>query len=185
MIRFDVKEHRIGISPGAQAGPFQTVIQADGSSTRKYRGNVWVPLLKAMGRYERANRGYGTPPRKRVQFMVTVQKIRKAGGRRDNSPQKLQYRMTDVRVVVAMTRRPVGEYLRHQILSLGKCAGTAANGTEALESFEATPPQPTDQTVRSRLSWMLQDARDGMGSFWTRGSKKRPGHRHGHSFEWP
>jgi signal transduction histidine kinase/CheY-like chemotaxis protein/amino acid transporter len=134
LIRFDVKDTGIGISVEAQVGLFEPFIQGDGSTTRKYGGTgLGLAISKQLVTMMNGQIGVESILGEGSNFWFTVQLEKQVGNAKP--PRKYDRSLLDVRVLVVDDNATSRRILRHQILAWKMTPGTAASGSEALESL--------------------------------------------------
>ncbi len=136
MVRFNVEDTGIGISPGAQEQLFEPFSQADGSTTRKYGGTgLGLAICKQLVTIMHGQIGVQSKPGQGSNFWFTARLEKQAGDAK--SQRKYSRALFDVRVLVVDDNATNRKILLHQILTWKMLSGSAANGAEALEILRA------------------------------------------------
>ncbi|MHB8520441.1 MAG: response regulator [Limisphaerales bacterium] len=144
LLRFEVKDTGIGISPETQARLFRAFNQADESTTRKYGGTglglvICKQLSELMGGSVgvRSAAGQGST----FWFTATLEKSDEPEG-----PHKTPASLANLRVLVVDDNATNRQILRHQIFAWKMRKGSAAGGREALNLLReaAAAGQPYD-----------------------------------------
>ena len=136
VLRFEVQDTGIGISPEAQARLFQPFNQADGSSTRKYGGTgLGLTIAKQLVEMMQGQIGAQSQQGKGSIFWFTAQFEKQANGVR--APERSFRDLFNFRVLVVDDNAANREILRRQILAWRMQANSAASGAEALKLLRA------------------------------------------------
>ena len=99
LVRFNVKDTGIGISPAAQARLFEPFIQADGSTTRKYGGTgLGLAICKQLVTMMNGQIGVESKLGEGSNFWFTAQLEKQPGDAK--SPRKYSHSLLDARVLV-------------------------------------------------------------------------------------
>lgn len=130
VVRFDVSDTGIGISPQGVSRLFQPFSQADATTTRKYGGTglglvICRKLVSLMGGEVEVE----SCPGKGSTFSYSIQLKKQAT--QNGSPRKLQG-LGGVRTLIVDDNATNRKILKHQAVSWGMSAESAASGTEAL-----------------------------------------------------
>jgi two-component system sensor histidine kinase/response regulator len=145
VLRFEVQDSGIGISPEAQARLFQPFNQADGSSTRKY-GGTGLGLAIAMQLVEmmQGHIGVQSQQGKGSIFWFTARLEKQVSA--VIAPERSFRDLFKFQVLVVDDNSTNCEILRRQILAWRMQADIAANGAEALKLLRtaATECRPYD-----------------------------------------
>jgi two-component system, sensor histidine kinase len=145
LVRFNVADTGIGISPAAQAHLFESFSQADGSTTRKYGGTgLGLAISKHLVTMMHGEIGMESKPQKGSNFWFTAQLEKQAGVAK--LPQNYSHDLLDARVLIVDDNATNRKILHHQILTWKMRPGGAASGAEALELLRAavTEGKPYD-----------------------------------------
>jgi signal transduction histidine kinase/AmiR/NasT family two-component response regulator len=136
VLRFEVRDTGVGISPAAQAGLFQAFTQADSSTTRRYGGTgLGLAISKQLVIMMDGQIGVASEPGKGSTFWFTAQFEKPAhdqppvAGERDG--------WSNLRVLVIDDNATSRQILRHQIFAWKLQKGSAAGGHEALRVLRA------------------------------------------------
>ena len=130
----------IGISSEAQARLFESFIQADGSTTRKYGGTgLGLAIAKQLVAIMKGHIGIESEPGKGSTFWFTAQMDKQAGGAR--APEPCLRELFGVRVLAVDDNAHNLQILRQQLGAWKLQAGTAQGGEEALGSLRAGAAQ--------------------------------------------
>jgi two-component system sensor histidine kinase/response regulator len=136
LVRFEVEDTGIGISPAAQGRLFESFSQADGSTTRKYGGTgLGLAISKQLVTMMHGQIGVRSKPGQGSNFWFTARLEKQAGGAK--SPRQDSRDLFDVRVLVVDDNAINRKILHHQILAWKMAPGSAASGLEALEILRA------------------------------------------------
>jgi signal transduction histidine kinase/DNA-binding response OmpR family regulator/HPt (histidine-containing phosphotransfer) domain-containing protein len=131
LLRFEVKDTGIGISPETQERLFRAFSQADGSTTRKYGGTglglaICKQLIELMG----GSVGVVSTVGQGSTFWFTA-KLEKSP--EPDGPRKIPASLANIRVLVVDDNATNLQILRHQLLAWNMRKGTASSGDEALK----------------------------------------------------
>ncbi len=136
LLRFNVEDTGIGISPTARTRLFERFSQADGSTTRKYGGTgLGLAISKQLVTLMHGQIGVQSKPGHGSNFWFTAQFEKQGGDAK--SARKSNHDLLDVRVLVVDDNATNCKILRHQILAWKILPGGAASGAEALEFLRA------------------------------------------------
>jgi two-component system, sensor histidine kinase and response regulator len=136
VLRFEVRDTGVGISPAGQAKLFQAFAQADTSTTRRYGGTgLGLAISKQLVLMMDGTIGVESSPGKGSTFWFTAQFLKATlelppvAGERDG--------WSDLRVLVVDDNATSRQILRHQIFAWKLQKGSAASGHEALKVLRA------------------------------------------------
>jgi two-component system sensor histidine kinase/response regulator len=136
VLRFEVRDTGVGISPAVQARLFQAFSQADSSTTRRYGGTgLGLAISKQLVLMMDGKIGVESAPGKGSTFWFTAQYLKATrelpavAGERDG--------WSDLRVLVVDDNATSRQILRHQIYAWKLQRGSAASGHEALKVLRA------------------------------------------------
>ena len=136
VLRFEVQDTGIGISPEAQARLFQPFNQADGSSTRKYGGTgLGLAIAKQLVEMMQGQLGVQSQQGKGSTFWFTAQFEKQASAIK--VPERSFRDLFNFQVLVVDDNATNREILRRQILAWRMQANSAASGAEALNLLRA------------------------------------------------
>jgi two-component system sensor histidine kinase/response regulator len=145
LVRFEVEDTGIGISPTAQGRLFESFSQADGSTTRKYGGTgLGLAISKQLVTMMHGQIGVRSKPGRGSNFWFTAQLEKQAGNAK--SPRKYGHDLLDVRVLAVDDNVTNRRILRHQLDAWKMQVETAADGEEALKMMReaASTKKPYD-----------------------------------------
>jgi len=141
MVRFDVNDTGIGITPGSQARLFEAFSQADTSTTRKYGGTgLGLAISKRLVAMMQGEIGVQSEPGKGSNFWFTAQFEKSASDAKPAIPVDHDG-WSNLRVLVVDDNATAREFLCHQILAWKLQKGSAASGHEALKVLRAAAAQ--------------------------------------------
>jgi two-component system, sensor histidine kinase len=130
IIRCDVEDTGIGISPAAQASLFQPFSQADGSTTRKYGGTgLGLAICKRLVLRMDGQIGVQSEPGTGSKFWFTVELEKQGALPEATEPCSVR----DLHVLVVDDNATNREILRHQLRACNVQPDSAASGEEALK----------------------------------------------------
>ena len=136
VLRFEVQDTGIGMSPEAQAQLFQAFNQADSSSTRKYGGTgLGLAMAKQLVDLMEGQIGVQSQPGSGSTFWFTARFEKQANTAK--APEKSFRDLFNFRVLVVDDNATTREILRCQILAWRMQAQSASSGTEALKLLRA------------------------------------------------
>jgi two-component system, sensor histidine kinase and response regulator len=138
LVRFEVIDTGIGISPAAQGRLFEPFSQADGSMTRKYGGTgLGLAICKQLVTMMQGQIGVESKLGNGSNFWFTALLEKQPGDAK--SPRKYSHDLLDVRALVVDDNATNRKILSHQILAWKMLPSSAASGAEALEILRAAP----------------------------------------------
>ena len=136
MLRFEVIDTGIGISPEAQIGLFQPFNQADGSSTRKYGGTgLGLAIVKQLVEMMEGQIGVESQQGEGSTFWFTARLEKQASAVK--APERSFRNLFNFQVLVVDDNATTRETLLRQILAWKMHANSAASGAEALKLLRA------------------------------------------------
>jgi two-component system sensor histidine kinase/response regulator len=136
VLRFEVQDTGIGISPEAQARLFQAFNQADGSSTRKYGGTgLGLAIAKQLVEMMQGQIGVRSQHGKGSTFWFTARLEKQVSAVK--VPERSFRDLYNFQVLVVDDNAANRDILRHQILAWKMQANSAASGAEALKILRA------------------------------------------------
>jgi PAS domain S-box-containing protein len=136
VLRFEIQDTGIGISPETQARLFQPFNQADGSFTRKYGGTgLGLAIAKQLVEMMQGQIGVQSQQGKGSTFWFTAQLQKQASAVK--APERSFRDLFDFRVLVVDDNAANREILHRQILGWRMQANSAASGAEALKLLRA------------------------------------------------
>ncbi len=136
ILRFEVQDTGIGISPEAQAQLFQPFKQADGSCTRKYGGTgLGLAIAKQLVAMMQGEIGIQSQPGRGSTFWFTVQLEKQVMAVK--VPERSFSGLFDAQVLVVDDNATNCQVLCRQILAWKMQARGARNGAEALKMLQA------------------------------------------------
>ncbi len=132
LVRVNVVDTGIGVSPEAQVRLFESFTQADGSTTRKYGGTgLGLAISKQLVTMMHGQIGIESKSGRGSNFWFTAQLEKQSGDAK--FPRQYSRGLLDVRVLVVDDNATNRKFLRHQILAWEMLAVCADSGAEALE----------------------------------------------------
>ncbi len=136
VLRFDVNDTGLGISPEAQARLFQAFSQADSSTTRKYGGTgLGLAISKRLVAMMRGEIGVQSEPGVGSDFWFTARFEVPPASAAATAPSCDGW--ADLRVLIVDDNAHARQSLRHQIAAWQLQRGTASDGPEALSALLA------------------------------------------------
>ena len=136
VLRFNVRDTGIGIAPEAQARLFQSFIQADGSTTRRYGGTgLGLAISKKLVAMMEGQIGVQSEPGHGSTFWFTA-RLEKQGADA-KAPEKYKREMVDLQVLVVDDNATNRQILSHQLLAWNMRTASAVSGDEALTILRA------------------------------------------------
>ena len=136
VLRFEVIDTGIGISPEAQIGLFQPFNQADGSSTRKYGGTgLGLAIVKQLVELMEGQIGVESQQGEGSTFWFTARLEKQASAVK--APERSFRNLFNFQVLVVDDNATTRETLLRQILAWKMHANSAASGAEALKLLRA------------------------------------------------
>jgi two-component system, sensor histidine kinase and response regulator len=148
VLRFEVQDTGIGISPEAQTRLFQPFNQADGSSTRRYGGaGLGLAIARQLVEMMQGQIGVQSQQGKGSTFWFTAQFERQVSAVK--APERSFRNLFNFQVLVVDDNATNREILCRQILAWKMQASSAASGAEALKILRAaaTECKPYDLAV--------------------------------------
>lgn len=150
VVRFEVRDTGIGITPQAASRLFQSFSQADGSTTRKYGGTglglaISKQLVKLMG----GEIGMESEPGQGSRFWFTARFAKQSGPALNAPPlfpTKEGFIPSSLRVLVAEDNSVNQKVIQHMLKKFGIVPEIAVNGREAVLA-----------ATRSRFDLILMD----------------------------
>jgi two-component system, sensor histidine kinase and response regulator len=136
VLRFEMRDTGVGISPEAQLKLFHAFSQADSSTTRRYGGTgLGLAISKQLVVMMEGEIGVTSEPGKGSTFWFTAQFEKPA---HDKAPAVTELGgWSNVRVLVVDDNATSRQILRHQIFTWKLQKGSAASGHEALRALRA------------------------------------------------
>ncbi|HXN35826.1 MAG TPA: response regulator [Opitutaceae bacterium] len=134
VLRFEMRDTGVGISPEAQLTLFQAFTQADSSTTRRYGGTgLGLAISKKLVVMMEGEIGVASEPGKGSTFWFTAQFEKPVG----DKPAALAELggWSNMRVLVVDDNATSRQILRHQIFTWKLQKGSAASGHEALRAL--------------------------------------------------
>ena len=137
LVRFNVEDTGIGISPAVQVRLFESFSQADGSTTRKYGGTgLGLAICKQLVTMMHGQIGVESKPGKGFKLSGLLPNL-KSRRVTQNHRRKYSHDLLDVRVLVVDDNATNRKILCHQILAWKMLPLSAASGAEALRILRA------------------------------------------------
>jgi signal transduction histidine kinase/AmiR/NasT family two-component response regulator len=136
VLRFEIRDTGVGISPEAQAKLFQAFTQADSSTTRRFGGTgLGLAIARQLVIMMDGQIGLESAPGAGSTFWFTAQFEKPTG---DQPVVAGEYNgWSDLRVLVVDDNATSRQILRHQIFAWKLQKGSAASGHEALRALRA------------------------------------------------
>ncbi len=136
VLRFEVRDTGVGISPASQARLFQAFSQADNSTTRRHGGTgLGLAICKQLVNMMDGHIGLESEPGKGSTFWFTARFERPAGT--PPTPAGFHDRWSGQRVLIVDDNATTRQVMRHQIIAWRFQCGSAAGGQEALRVLRA------------------------------------------------
>ena len=136
VIRFEVQDTGVGISPETQAKLFQAFTQADNSTTRKYGGTgLGLAISKQLVAMMDGKIGVESSSGKGSTFWFTARLQKQPTHAK--SPEFCRRDLFDLRVLIVDDNATNGQILRHQIVTWKMVPSSAASAQEALKMLRA------------------------------------------------
>jgi signal transduction histidine kinase/DNA-binding response OmpR family regulator len=129
-VRIEVKDTGIGITPETQAHLFQSFVQADSSTSRKFGGTgLGLAICKRLAKAMNGAIGVESAPGQGSTFWVTLRLVRQPAlqTQSENMPG-----FDDSRVLVVDDNETSRQFLHEQIIAWRLSSGCAGTGEEAL-----------------------------------------------------
>lgn len=140
LIRFDVSDTGVGISPEAQSRLFQSFSQADGSTTRKYGGTgLGLAICKRLVEMMGGEIGVDSDSGRGSRFWFTVRLEKQAVCA--TSPEEPPKELRDLRVCLVDDNATNRTLLQHYATAWGMRSESVDNGSRALEMLRAAASQ--------------------------------------------
>ncbi len=136
LLRFDVRDTGLGISPEKQARLFQAFSQADGSTTRKYGGTgLGLAISKQLATMMGGEIGVHSEAGQGSTFWFTAKLEKQAPNA--TAPERYFRELFDLKVLVVDDSATNRQILSQQILAWKMQANCAASGAQALTMLGA------------------------------------------------
>jgi PAS domain S-box-containing protein len=143
MLRFEVTDTGIGITPEAQTSLFLAFTQADGSTTRRYGGTgLGLTISKQLVTKMHGHIGVESTAGKGSMFWFNVKLAKSspaATAAANAEREQTLERIGGQRVLIAEDNVVNQRVVAHQVRRLGYAADTVADGKEALEALSRIP----------------------------------------------
>ena len=132
LLRFNVSDSGIGISPETQARLFQAFTQADGSTTRRFGGTgLGLAVSKQLAAMMGGEIGVHSEPGRGSTFWFTIRAEILEGGK----PAPARADLNGVRVLIVEDNATNRTILLHQVTALGALCEVAADEVAGLEAM--------------------------------------------------
>jgi two-component system, sensor histidine kinase and response regulator len=148
LIRFEVTDSGIGMTPEQQTNLFQSFTQADSTTTRRYGGtglglSICKELVEMMG----GEIGVESEPGVGSTFFFTVRLEKQPEGAQD--PLRFRTHLHDLRVLVVDDNETNRKIVHEQVISWGMSNGQAEDGQRALERLRSVAErgEPYDPAI--------------------------------------
>jgi two-component system sensor histidine kinase/response regulator len=136
LVRCEVKDTGLGITPEAQGRLFQSFSQADSSTTRKFGGTgLGLAISRQLVGLMHGQIGVTSELGKGSTFWFTIHLEKQTGEAKP--PVKYSRDLFDLRVLVVDDNATNRQILRHQIFAWKMQKGSASSGREALDILSA------------------------------------------------
>jgi PAS domain S-box-containing protein len=130
LVRFEIQDHGIGISPETQARLFDAFVQADSSTSRKFGGTgLGLAICKRLAQAMNGDIGVESTPGEGSIFRVTLRFARQAGSRTEP---RQAHDFANVRVLIVDDHETSRQYMQRQIAAWRMQGEGASSGEEAL-----------------------------------------------------
>lgn len=173
IVRFEVRDTGIGISPQAATRLFQSFSQADGSTTRKYGGTgLGLAISKQLVELMGGEIGMESEPEKGSCFWFTAKLANQGAPATDSPPSSFRSEgaiPNSLRVLVAEDNSVNRKVIQHMLERFGIVPEVAVNGIEAVQAAS-----------RNRFDLILMDCQmPELDGFEATTEIRRSEHRHG------
>ena len=136
VVRFNITDTGIGISPEVQGRLFQSFSQADNSTTRRYGGTgLGLAISKQLVALMHGQIGVQSEAEKGSMFWFTAEFAKQTG--EPKPAKKTASDLFNLRVLVVDDNATNRQILRHQVFAWKMQKGSAASGFEALKILRA------------------------------------------------
>jgi len=140
LLRFDVSDTGVGMTPEEASRLFQEFQQADSSISRKYGGSgLGLAIARNLAHLMGGEVGVSSEKGKGSHFWFTAQ-LESAEPGHGRNP-RLEPELAGTRVLVADDNNATRHLLIQKLVRLGLAVDGVANGAEALQAFEAAQAQ--------------------------------------------
>ncbi len=146
ILRFEVTDTGVGITPETQASLFLPFTQGDNSTTRRYGGTgLGLAISKRLVTKMHGEIGVQSAPGEGATFWFTIKLAKSTvaasatADRLEGERAEARQRFAGQRVLIAEDNVVNQRVVAHQVRRLGYSADTVANGVEALEALSRIP----------------------------------------------